>query len=229
MVEVLNEKNRKNYFWIIWIGILVFLHIGMAAGSEYNDSSTKTVGIVGIVIWWILTIGITAIVLKIQDKKEEKKKIEYKEKYIETIEYEDDRYGKVSFKHNLEKHILSADIKNVNFAGKNLEASILNIDDKTDLKTVFDNLKKYSDNSKSIKERIYPELTATLKTVDTYDKDGNLFEVNEQFLRENFEFSTIVIQDSKTISLWGSWDSLYEQDYSINYNSSDDTIEVESL
>lgn len=223
------KKIGKIIFWIIWIGILVFLHIGMAAGSEYNDSSTKTVGIVGIVIWWILTIGITAIVLKIQDKKEEKKKIEYKEKYIETIEYEDDRYGKVSFKHNLEKHILSADIKNVNFAGKNLEASILNIDDKTDLKTVFDNLKKYSDNSKSIKERIYPELTATLKTVDTYDKDGNLFEVNEQFLRENFEFSTIVIQDSKTISLWGSWDSLYEQDYSINYNSSDDTIEVESL
>ena len=223
------KKIGKIIFWIIWIGILVFLHIGIAAGSEYNDSSTKTVGIVGIVIWWRLTIGITAIVLKIQDKKEEKKKIEYKERYIETIEYEDDRYGKVSFKHNLEKHILSADIKNVNFAGKNLEASILNIDDKTDLKTVFDNLKKYSDNSKSIKERIYPELTATLKTVDTYDKDGNLFEVNEQFLRENFEFSTIVIQDSKTISLWGSWDSLYEQDYSINYNSSDDTIEVESL
>lgn len=223
------KKIGKIIFWIIWIGILIFLHIGMAAGSEYNDSSTKTVGIVGIVIWWVLTIGITAIVLKIQDKKEEQKKIEYKEKYIETIEYEDDRYGKVSFKHNLEKHILSADIKNVNFAGKNLEASILNVDDKIDLKAVFDNLKKYSDNSKSIKERIYPELANTLKTVDNYDKDGNLFEPSEQFLRDNFEFSTIVIQDSKTISLWGSWNSPYEQDYSINYNSSNDTIEVESL
>ena len=223
------KKIGKIIFWIIWIGILVFLHIGIAAGSEYNDSSTKTVGIVGIVIWWVLTIGITAIVLKIKDKKEEQKKIEYKEKYIETIEYEDDRYGKVSFKHDLEKHILSADIKNVNFAGKNLEASILNVDDKIDLKAVFDNLKKYSDNSKSIKERIYPELADTLKTVDNYDKDGTLFEPSEQFLRDNFEFSTIVIQDSKTISLWGSWDSPYEQDYSINYNSNDDTIEVESL
>ena len=223
------KKIGKIIFWIIWIGILIFLHIGMAAGSEYNDSSTKTVGIVGIVIWWVLTIGITAIVLKIQDKKEEQKKIEYKEKYIETIEYEDDRYGKVSFKHNLEKHILSADIKNVNFAGKNLEASILNIDDKTDLKTVFDNLKKYSDNSKSIKERIYPELTATLKTVDTFDKDDNLFEVSEQFLRDNFEFSIIVIQDSETVSLWGSWEPSGEQDCSINYNCSNDTIEVDGL
>lgn len=223
------KKIGKITFWIIWIGILIFLHLGIAAGSEYNDSSTKTVGIVGIIIWWVLTIGITAIVLKIQDKKEEKKKKEYKEKYIETIEYEDDRYGKISFQHNLEKHILSADIKNVNFAGINLEASILNVDDKINLKAVFENLKEYSDNSKSIKERIYPELADTLKTVDNYDKNGNLFEPSEQFLRDNFEFSTIVIQDSKTISLWGSWNSPVEQDYSINYNCSDETIEVKSL
>ena len=223
------KKIGKIIFWIVWIGILIFLHMGIAAGSEYNDSSTKTVGIVGIVIWWVLTIGITAIVWKFQDKKKDKKEREYKEKYIETVEYNDERYGKIIFKHNLEKHILSADIKNVSFTEKKLEASILNIDDKTDLKTVFDNLKKYSDNSKSIKERNYPELITTLKTVDNYDKDGNLFEVSEQFLRDNFEFSTIVIQDSKTISLWGSWESPYEQDYSINYNCNDDTIEVESL
>lgn len=223
------RKVGKIIFWVIWIGVLIFWHIGMAAGSEYNNSSTKTVGVVGIIIWWVLTIGITAIVLKIQDKKEEQKKIEYKEKYIETIEYEDDRYGKVSFKHNLEKHILSADIKNVDFAGKNLEASILNVDDKIDLKAVFDNLKKYSDNSKSIKERIYPELTDTLKTIDNYDKDGNLFEPSEQFIRDNFEFSLIVIQDLKTISLWGGWESPEEQSYSINYNCDNGKIEIEDL
>ena len=219
------KKIGKIIFWITWIGILIFLHLGIVSSSEYSDSSSVTLCIIGIVIWWVITIGITATVWKIQDKKKKK----YKEKYINTTEYIDDRYGKIIFKHNLEKHILSSQIQDVIFDEKKLKVSILNISDNTDLRILFDNLKKYSDNSKTIKERIYHELPIQLNRLDNYDKEGNLFNVSEQFLRENFNFDLIVIQDLKTISIWGSWDSLYEQDYSINYNCSDDTIKVEVL
>ena len=219
------KKIGKIIFWITWIGILIFLHLGIVSSSEYSDSSSVTLCIIGIVIWWVITIGITATVWKIQDKKKKK----YKEKYINTTEYIDDRYGKIIFKHNLEKHILSSQIQDVIFDEKKLKFSILNISDNTDLRILFDNLKKYSDNSKTIKERIYHELPIQLNRLDNYDKEGNLFNVSEQFLRENFNFDLIVIQDLKTISIWGSWDSLYEQDYSINYNCSDDTIKVEVL
>lgn len=219
----------KKIFWIIWIGILLFCHLGVIVGFDNKNSSTIYTGILLIVTWWLLTVVITAIVWRKQGKKQEEKQKIYNEKYIRNIEYDDDIYGQIILEHNLHHCVISGEILDVMFDDKKMDISFLNISDNVNLDILFNNLKEFNKNFKALKERIYPEFVEFLKTIDNYDKDGNLFIVDEQFLRNNFNFSLIVIQYENIISIWGSWDSPEEQEFSIDYNCLSDTFNFNCL
>ena len=223
------KKIIKIIFWIIWIGMLVFCHLGVMVGSDNNNSSTIHTGILLIVIWWLLTISVTAIVWRRQDRKKAKIQKEYEDKYVKKIEYNDEFYGKIILEHDLKEGIISGDLDDISFYDKKLDVSILNIDDAVDLEILFKKIKKFNENFKKLTERIYPEFVSFLQKIDNYDKDGNLFKVDEQFLRDNFNFSMIVISEENIISIWGGWDSIVEQDFSINYNCQNDSFSFECL
>ena len=51
------KKFLKVCFWIFWIIMLLVFHIGIYAGIEDGKSSSITIGIVFIVLWWGLILG----------------------------------------------------------------------------------------------------------------------------------------------------------------------------
>ena len=222
------KKFLKVYFWIFWIIMLLVFHIGIYAGIEDGKSSSITIGIIFIVLWWGLTLGVTIIKSKINENKKQKEQQNYNKQNISNIEINDERFGKIIIKHDELKHKYDGEIKNVNFAGESLEASLFS-NDNVNIEKMINNLKNFCDKAMQIKNRIYPELTKYLQGMDNTDKNGNLIEITEEFLKENFKFSSINLDNEETIEVWGSWEDSGSQDYSIKYNINKDDFEYELL
>lgn len=218
------KKFLKVCFWIFWIIMLLVFHIGIYAGIEDGKSSSITIGIIFVVLWWGLTLGVSKIKSKINDNKQQK----YNEQYISNIEINDERFGKIIIKHDTFKRQYDGEIKNVNFAGELLDV-VLSCDDNVNLDKIIKNLKDFCDKAVLMKNRIYPELAEVLKDNDNFDEEDNLIEITEDFLREKFKFSLFNLYDEETVELWGSWDDRGDQDYSIKYNINKDDFKYELL
>lgn len=208
--------------------MLLVFHIGIYAGIEDGKSSSITIGIIFVVLWWGLTLGVSKIKSKINDNKQQKEQQKYNEQYISNIEIKDERFGTIIIKHDAFKHQYDGIIKNVNFDGKLMDAS-LSSDDTVNIEKIIGNLKTFCDKAVLMKNRIYPELTDCLKDGDNFDGEGNLIEITEDFLREKFEFRFFNLYDEETVELWGSWEDSGSQDYSIKYNINKDDFEYELL
>ena len=218
------KKLIKFVFWILWIIMLFLFHIVIYTGIDESDSSFVTFGIVSIVFWWGLTLGIS----KIKSKVKENKETIYKKQYVSNIEINDERFGKIIIEHDSYRHLYDAEIKNVNFDGKVLDASIYS-DDNVNIEKIIDNLKYFCDNAISIKNRIFKEFTDYLQGNDNTDEEGNLIKITEDYLRDNFKFSSITLSDEESIQMLGSWEGSGSQDYSITYNINKDEFEYELL
>lgn len=218
------RKFLKVCFWIFWIIMLLVFHIGIYAGIEDGKSSSITIGIIFVLLWWGLTLGVSKIKSKINDNKKQN----YNKQNVSNIEINDERFGKIIIKHDSLKHQYDGVIKNVNFDGKLMDAS-LSSDDTVNIEKIIENLKTFCDKAVLMKNRIYPELTDCLKDSDNFDGEGNLIEITEVFLREKFEFGFFHLYDEETVELWGSWEDSGSQDYSIKYNINKDDFEYELL
>lgn len=218
------KKFLKVCFWTFWIIMLLVFHIGIYAGIEDGKSSSITIGIIFVVLWWGLTLGVSKIKLKINDNKKQN----YNKQNVSNIEINDERFGKIIIKHDTLKHQYDGEIKNVNFDGELLGASLFS-DDNVNIEKIINNLKNFCDKAMQIKNRIYLEFANYLQGVDNTDENGNLIEITEEFLKENFKFSSINLNDEETIEIWGFWEDSGNQDYSIKYNINKDDFEYELL
>ena len=162
------------------------------------------------------------------DRKQHKEQQKYNEQNVSNIEINDERFGKIIIKHDTLKHQYDGEIKNVNIDGEFLDVS-LSSNDTVNIDKLIRNLKDFCDKAVLMKNRIYQELADSLKESDNFDKDGNLIDITEDFLRENFKFGLINLYDEETIDLWGSWEDSGSQDYSIKYNINQDDFEYELL
>lgn len=218
------KKFLKVCFWTFWIIMLLVFYIGIYAGIEDGKSSSITIGIIFVVLWWGLTLGVSKIKLKINDNKKQN----YNKQNVSNIEINDERFGKIIIKHDTLKHQYDGEIKNVNFDGELLGASLFS-DDNVNIEKIINNLKNFCDKAMQIKNRIYLEFANYLQGVDNTDENGNLIEITEEFLKENFKFSSINLNDEETIEIWGFWEDSGNQDYSIKYNINKDDFEYELL
>ena len=167
-------------------------------------------------------------IVSLEQVKDDKKQQKYNEQNVSNVEINDERFGKIIIKHDTLKHEYDGEIKNVNFDGELVDAD-LNIEDNVNIEKMINNLKTFCDKATQIKNRMYPEFSNYLQGGDNTDKDGNLIEITEKFLRENFKFSLIILNNEETIEIWGSWEDSGDQDYSISYNIAKDRFEYRLL
>ena len=212
--------------FILWlVGTLVIL-ILFWLGIKNSIGFLTFISIIGFIFWQVV-----AIVSLKQDKdnrKQHKEQQKYNEQNVSNIEINDERFGKIIIKHDTLKHQYDGEIKNVNIDGEFLDVS-LSSNDTVNIDKLIRNLKDFCDKAVLMKNRIYQELADSLKESDNFDKDGNLIDITEDFLRENFKFGLINLYDEETIDLWGSWEDSGSQDYSIKYNINQDDFEYELL
>ena len=196
----------------------------VSQGVKVEDVFLTFISILAFIFWQV--IAIVSLKQDKDDKKQQKEK--YNEQNISNIEINDERFGKVIIKRDAFKHQYDGEIKNVNFDGELLNAS-LSSKDTVNIEKIIENLKTFCDRAVLMKNRIYPELAECLKDSDNFDEVDNLIEITEDFLREKFKFSLINLYDEETVELWGSWEDSGNQDYSIKYNINQDDFEYELL
>lgn len=196
----------------------------VSQGVKVEDVFLTFISILAFIFWQV--IAIVSLKQDKDDKKQQKEK--YNEQNISNIEINDERFGKVIIKRDAFKHQYDGEIKNVNFDGELLNAS-LSSKDTVNIEKIIENLKTFCDRAVLMKNRIYPELAECLKDSDNFDEVDNLIEITEDFLREKFKFSLINLYDEETVELWGSWEDSENQDYSIKYNINQDDFEYELL
>ena len=212
--------------FILWlVGTLVIL-ILFWLGIKISIGFLTFISIIGFIFWQV--IAIVSLKQDKDDKKQHKEQQKYNKQNVSNIEINDERFGKIIIKHDSLKHQYDGVIKNVNFDGKLMDAS-LSSDDTVNIEKIIGNLKTFCDKAVLMKNRIYPELTDCLKDSDNFDGEGNLIEITEDFLREKFEFGFFHLYDEETVELWGSWEDSGSQDYSIKYNINKDDFEYELL
>lgn len=212
--------------FILWlVGTLVIL-ILFWLGIKNSIGFLTFISIIGFIFWQV--IAIVSLKQDKDDKKQHKEQQKYNEQNISNIEIKDERFGKIIIKHDTLKHQYEGEIKKVNIDGELLDVS-LSSRDTVNIDKLIGNLKNFCDKAVLMKNRIYQELADYLKESDNFDREGNLIEITEIFLRENFKFSLINIYDEETIDLWGSWEDSGNQDYSIKYNIIQDKFEFELL
>lgn len=185
------------------------------------------IGILLALIFWQI-IAIVSFKQDKDDKKRQKELQKYNEQYISNIEIDDERFGKIIIKHDAFKHKYDGEIKNINFDGELVDAS-LDSDDTINIEKIIGNLKFLCDKAVLMKNRIYKELANCLKDCDNFDEQDNLIEITEDFLREKFKVHLINLYDEETADIWGSWEDSGNQDYSVRYNIVQDKFECELL
>lgn len=201
--------------FILWlVGTLVIIVL-LWLGIKNSIGFLTFISILAFIFWQV--IAIVSLKQDKDDKKQQKEKEKYNEQNISNIEINDERFGKVIIKCDAFKHQYDGEIKNVNFDGELLDAS-LSSKDTVNIEKIIGNLKTFCDRAVLMKNRIYPELAECLKDSDNFDEEDNLIEITEDFLREKFKFSLINLYDEETVELWGSWEDSGNQDYSIKYN-----------
>lgn len=212
--------------FILWlVGTLVIL-ILFWLGIKNSIGFLTFISIMGFIFWQV--IAIVSLKQDKDDKKQHKEQQKYNEQNISNIEINDERFGKIIIKHDTLKHQYDGEIKNVNIDGELLNVS-LSSNDTVNINKMIGNLKIFCDKAVLMKNRIYQELANCLKESDNFDRDGNLIDITEDFLRENFKFGLINLYDEEMIDLWGSWEDSGNQDYSIKYNIVQDKFECELL
>lgn len=212
--------------FILWlVGTLVIL-ILFWLGIKNSIGFLTFISIIGFIFWQV--IAIVSLKQDKDDKKQHKEQQKYNEQNISNIEINDERFGKIIIKHDALKHQYDGKIKNVNIDGELVDVS-LSSNDTVSINKMVENLKVFCDKAVLMKNRIYQELANCLKENDNFDRDGNLIDITEDFLRENFKFSLINLYNEETIDLWGSWEDSGNQDYSIKYNIVQDKFECELL
>lgn len=212
--------------FILWlVGTLVIL-ILFWLGIKNSIGFLTFISIIGFIFWQV--IAIVSLKQDKDDKKQHKEQQKYNEQNISNVEINDERFGKIIIKHDTLKHQYDGKIKKVNFAGELLDVSIFSKDN-VNIEKMINNLKNYCDKAMQIKNRIYPEFTNYLQGMDNTDENGNLIEITEEFLKENFKFSSINLNNEETIEIWGSWEDSGNQDYSIKYSIVQDKFEFELL
>ncbi len=212
--------------FILWlVGTLVIL-ILFWLGIKNSIGFLTFISIIGFIFWQV--VAIVSLKQDKDDRKQHKEQQKYNEQNVSNIEINDERFGKIIIKHDTLKHQYDGEIKNVNIDGEFLDVS-LSSNDTVNIDKLIRNLKDFCDKAVLMKNRIYQELADSLKESDNFDKDGNLIDITEDFLRENFKFGLINLYDEETIDLWGSWEDSGSQDYSIKYNINQDDFEYELL
>ena len=217
------NKLKDYVLWIV--GTLVIL-ILFWLGIRNSIGFLTFISIMGFIFFQV--IAIVSLKQDKDNKKQNKEQQKYNEKNISKIEINDEKLGKIIIKHDTLKHQYDGEIKNVNLDGELLDVS-LSSEDTVNIDKLIGNLNDFCDKVVLIKNRIFQELADYLKESDNFDRDGNLIEITEDFLRENFKFSLINLYDEENIDLWGSWENSGNQDYSIKYNVVQDKFEFELL
>ncbi len=212
--------------FIVWlVGTLVIIAL-LWLGLKNSIGFLIFISALAFIFWQI--IAIVSLKQNKDDKKQQKEQQKYNEQNISNIEINDERFGRIIIKHDKLKHQYNGEIKNVNFDGELLDAS-LSSDDTVNVDKIIGNLKSFCNKAVLMKDRIYPELAECLKDNDNFDEEDNLIEITEDFLREKFKFSLINLYDEETVELWGSWEDSGNQDYSIIYNIIKDKFEYKLL
>lgn len=209
------KKVLGKIFLFLWIGLLIFLHLGFYLVDGYRLIC------LGLIIFWF---GVTIIFYDIQNKIEDKKKDKYVKKNVEILEFNHPKFGNIKLQHDIVTHKLSGEFE-ADFAGKMLSARI-NVDDNVDINKLLSNLNIYCYNANVVKERLYHELPSQNFSSGMVDEDGNEIALTEQLLRDKFDFNSFYIESADVISLWGS---LNEDDYSINYDFINNKLTYELL
>lgn len=228
--EIATQKggNFMNKFkdFILWLVGTLVIFILLWLGIKNSIGFLTFISILALIFWQI--IAIVSFRQAKDDKKQQKEQQKYNEQNISNIEINSERFGKFIIKHDAFKHQYDGEIKNVDFDGELLDASLFS-NDNVNIEKIINNLKTFCDKATQIKNRIYPEFANCLQGADNFDEDGNLIEITEEFLRENFKFSLIRLNDEETIEIWGSWEDSGNQDYSITYNIDKDDFKYELL
>lgn len=171
--------------------MLFLFHIEIYTGIDESEQSFVTFGIVSIVLWWGLTLGIAKIKSKVKENK-------YKKQYVSNIEINDERFGQIIIEHDLNNYEYNGEIKNVNFGSEVLEAC-LELDDGVNVEKILNNLKNFCDNVTLIKNRIFKEFTNYLQGYDNTDAECNFIQITEhlEYMMKNQlkcgEFGKIVV------------------------------------
>lgn len=212
--------------FIIWLVGTVVLGILLWVGIKFSIGFLTFISIVALIFFQI--IGIVSLTQLKDDKKQKKEEQNYNNNYITTKELNDERYGKIIIKCDANKHQYEGEIKNIKFNGQLLNVNI-EASERVSIEKMLDNLKAFCNKESVILDRVYKEMAETLKQSDNFDKEGNLIEITEQFLKENFKFDLINLYDEEIVDIWGSWEDSGNQDYAIRYNITKDSFEFELL
>lgn len=216
-------KSIAMYFWFgaFLVGLVILI-----VGLKIHNSAVAITG--GVFV--VLILGITILVIVISDKIEYSKKKKYEDKFVEKYLIEDDYFGKISVEHDSNKHCISANIPSRRcFAGRKVEVNFPKDDDSEDIIKKIEIAKALCKNSDSLIDRIFKEFAEALVSSDTYDENGEPIEMTEEYLREKFELTSIIVENYNSVCIWGAWEGSGNQDYSIHYEIKEDKLWFELL
>lgn len=203
------------------IGLVILI-----VGLKIRNSTVAITG--GIIVAFLL--GFTVLYIVISDKIEHSKKKKYEDKFMEKYDIEDDYFGKISVEHDLNKHCISAHIPlRQCFAGRKVKIDFREDNDSEDIVKKVEAVKIFCKRSDSLIERIHKEFAEVLASSDTYDENGEPIEITEEYLRENLEFTSIIVESNHAVCIWCAWEGSGNQDYSIHYEIEEDKLWFELL
>ncbi len=217
----------------IFLGGIIFIIILFWLGIKFKITFLIVGSILSFIFWIIF--GIAGIVSIVDNKKYKLKEREYNQKYLSDFVYNNDKIGKIIFQKDDNKNTLvfTGTINNLYFNNNEINIDI-DVQQDSNINKIINNLIFFCNNSSKLMDRIYSEFTEQLKKYDNYDKDGNLIDITEHFLRENLKFTSLEINFyindiENQIGIYCYWEDNGNQDYIIIYDIQKDTFMFELL
>ena len=205
----------------IFLGGIIFIIILFWLGIKFKITFLIVGSILSFIFWIIF--GIAGIVSIVDNKKYKLKEREYNQKYLSDFVYNNDKIGKIIFQKDDNKNTLvfTGTINNLYFNNNEINIDI-DVQQDSNINKIINNLIFFCNNSSKLMDRIYSEFTEQLKKYDNYDKDGNLIDITEHFLRENLKFTSLEINFyindiENQIGIYCYWEDNGNQDYIIIY------------
>lgn len=212
--------------------------MSIPAQREFGTQQGVWVSIIGILIWWIITIIPIAVWIKIDNKKSDKKRQLYREQYISTVTMDDPVFGHFEFEHDSNRECLY--VQNVIFPklGNNCPNFLYiygyNATDEDKVFQAFRILEKVYTDENTILEGCYKTVQECYEDEDIEDENGE--PVSMGFIQEKFSvdgFNVKLCADAIKIDVLGSMDvgfddHIEEHGVTASYNSKTETYDFYS-
>ena len=159
-------KFTLNLAWVLMAGYIHGLLFRVITG---NSDIELWVPIVGVILWWVLTIVIYVIIVAIPRRKERI----YRERYVTEVEFEDVFFGKMKFEFNSEHKILYQTEVNLPPFGAGVpELFFVAEYNETDREKIFRALRGIYEHQNEIIDALCPKLSETVAEYKEVDENG---------------------------------------------------------